>query len=55
MHILYTSRFITNEVVVISAILKVGKLRYCMMHDPGSPNRLVAGTKETPKLNFSTV
>lgn len=35
---------------MITAVLKAGKLRYCMMHDPGSPKRLVAGTKETSKF-----
>lgn len=50
MHFSYTSKLMTNEVVMMTAILKAEKLRYCMMHDPVSPNRLVAGTKETHKF-----
>ena len=35
---------------MITLILKAGKVRHCVMDDPVSPNRLLAGTTETPKF-----
>lgn len=35
---------------MITTILKAGKLRHCLIDDPVSPNRLVAGISETLKF-----